>query len=178
MTVTVQRGMLEIRLFSMANEANFATKSRRNIGKKCHSKKCAPPLPDVSGRPREDTITTRDSGAHSLLPPVVSVLIVTLSYGARNVLSYTKHMMQNSLAFRDSPLIPLRRSPSLHQLLFSIFPQSLFPHFLRRTKEVTNAERAEKAKAEIARGGNRNYCPRGGGRCGKRRPSRSAARRG
>ena len=111
---------------TMANEANFATKSRRNIGKKCHSKKCAPPLPDVSGRPREDTITTRHSGAHSLLPPVVSVLIVTLSYGARNVLSYTRHMMQNSLAFRDSPIIPLRRSPSLHQLLGFFFP--FFPN--------------------------------------------------
>ena len=42
---------------------------------------------------------------------LVSVLIVGLSYGARNVLSYTKHMLQNCLAFRDSPIIPLRRSP-------------------------------------------------------------------
>ena len=42
---------------------------------------------------------------------IVSVLIVGLSYGARNVLSYTRGMMQNFLAFRDSPIIPLRRSP-------------------------------------------------------------------
>ena len=40
---------------------------------------------------------------------VVSVLIVGLSYGARNVLSYTRHRMQHFLAFRDSPIIPLRR---------------------------------------------------------------------
>ena len=47
-------------------------------------------------------------------PPdiLVSVLIIGLSYGARNVLSYTGHMMQSFLAFRDSPVIPLRRSPS------------------------------------------------------------------
>ena len=50
-------------------------------------------------------------------PPslVVSVLMVGLSYGARNVtmynvLSYARRMMQNSPAFRDSPIIPLRRS--------------------------------------------------------------------
>ena len=42
---------------------------------------------------------------------VVSVLIVGLSYGARNILSYTRHMMHNFLPFRDSPIIPLRRSP-------------------------------------------------------------------
>ena len=40
----------------------------------------------------------------------MSVLIVLelLSYGARNVLSYT---MLSFRAFRDSPIIPLRRSP-------------------------------------------------------------------
>ena len=43
--------------------------------------------------------------------PLVSVIIVGLSYGARNVLSYTRGMMQNFLEFRDSPLIPLRRWP-------------------------------------------------------------------
>ena len=35
-------------------------------------------------------------------PPLVSVLMVGLSYGARNVLSYTRHIRQNFLAFRDS----------------------------------------------------------------------------
>ena len=42
---------------------------------------------------------------------IVSVLIVGLFYGARNVLSYTRHKIQNVLAFIDSPIIPLRRSP-------------------------------------------------------------------
>ena len=42
---------------------------------------------------------------------IVSVLIVGPSYGARNVLSYTRRRIQNFLAFRDSPIIPLRRSP-------------------------------------------------------------------
>ena len=42
---------------------------------------------------------------------IVSVLIVGQSYGARNVLSYNQCMMQNFLAFRDSPIIPLGRSP-------------------------------------------------------------------
>ena len=32
----------------------------------------------------------------------MSVLIVGLSYGARNVLSYTRGMMQNCIAFRQS----------------------------------------------------------------------------
>ena len=49
----------------------------------------------------------KEEGANVL----VSVLIVGLSYGARNVLSYTRCMMQNFLAFRDSPIIPLGRSP-------------------------------------------------------------------
>ena len=48
---------------------------------------------------------------HSRRRPRVSVLTVGLSYGARNILSYTRHMMQNFLPFRDSPIIPLRRSP-------------------------------------------------------------------
>ena len=42
---------------------------------------------------------------------IVSILIVRLSYGARKVLSYTRHKMQNFLAFRDHPIIPLRCSP-------------------------------------------------------------------
>ena len=42
---------------------------------------------------------------------VVSILIVGLSCGARNVLSYTRHMVQNFLAFGDSPIISLGRSP-------------------------------------------------------------------
>ena len=43
---------------------------------------------------------------------LVSVLIVGLAYGARNVIpyTYTGCMMQHFLAFRDSPIIPLRRS--------------------------------------------------------------------
>ena len=40
----------------------------------------------------------------------MSVFIVGLSYGARNILLYTRRMMQNCLAFKDSPIIPLRRS--------------------------------------------------------------------
>ena len=47
----------------------------------------------------------RDRGAVRL----VSVLIVGLSYRARNVLSYTRHVM-HFLGFRDSPIILLRRS--------------------------------------------------------------------
>ena len=43
---------------------------------------------------------------------IVSVLIIGLSSaGARNILSYSRHMMQHFLASRDSPIIPLRRSP-------------------------------------------------------------------
>ena len=42
---------------------------------------------------------------------LVSVLIVGLSYGTRNVLSYTRCMMQHFLAFRDSPITLSRRSP-------------------------------------------------------------------
>ena len=41
----------------------------------------------------------------------MSVLIVGLSYGARSVLSCTRCMMHNFLAFRDNLIIPLRRSP-------------------------------------------------------------------
>ena len=41
----------------------------------------------------------------------MSVFIVGLSQGARNVLPYTKRMMQNFLSFRVCPIIELRRSP-------------------------------------------------------------------
>ena len=52
------------------------------------------------------------SAAHLLtFHPLVSVLIVGLSSGARNVPCYTRHIMQNFRTFRDSPVIPLRRSP-------------------------------------------------------------------
>ena len=70
-------------------------------------------------------------------------------------------------------ILPLSRSPSTQPLFFH-FSQSLFPHFLWRTDGWTDAERAEKAKAEMAGGENRNYRPRGGR---KQRPSKSAARR-
>ena len=50
----------------------------------------------------------RTDGKH-----LVSVLIVGLSYGARNVISYTRRLMQNFLACRDSPIIPLRRLPNI-----------------------------------------------------------------
>ena len=43
--------------------------------------------------------------------PQVSVLIVGLSYGTRNVVSYTTCTMKIFLSFRDRPFIPLRRSP-------------------------------------------------------------------
>ena len=39
---------------------------------------------------------------------ILSVFIVGLSYAARNVLSYLIPMMQNFLAFRDSPIIPYK----------------------------------------------------------------------
>ena len=39
---------------------------------------------------------------------LVSVLIVRLSYGAMNVLSYTRLMVQNFITFKDSLSIPLR----------------------------------------------------------------------
>ena len=45
--------------------------------------------------------------AHST--EIVSVLVVGLSYGARNVLSYTRCVMENFLSFRDGPIILLRR---------------------------------------------------------------------
>ena len=40
--------------------------------------------------------------------PLVSVFIIGLSYGSRNILSYTRCMRHKFLAFRDSPIIPLR----------------------------------------------------------------------
>ena len=64
----------------------------------------------------------------SFLPPhsTVSVLIVGLSYEARNVLSYTRRRMQNFLAFRDSPIIPLRRLPLVPSWTFWFLCFSLF----------------------------------------------------
>ena len=56
---------------------------------------------------------------------IVSVLIVGLSYRAMNVLSYTRCMMQNCLAFRDSPIIPLRHSSHVYYLVESTNPQLL-----------------------------------------------------
>ena len=53
-----------------------------------------------------------EEGNRLCVRSLVRVLIVTLSYGARNVLSFTRSKMTNFLAFRDSPIIPLRRSPS------------------------------------------------------------------
>ena len=47
----------------------------------------------------------------TLVARPVSVLIVGLSYGARNVLSYIRYMIQNVLAFKDGSNIPIRRSP-------------------------------------------------------------------
>ena len=49
----------------------------------------------------------------------MSVLIVGLSYGARNVLSYTRRTMQHFLAFRDSLIIPLKRSPQMSWSTFT-----------------------------------------------------------
>ena len=48
---------------------------------------------------------------------IVSVLILhrTILWSARNVLSYTRGIIQNFLAFRDSPIISLRRSISPSQ---------------------------------------------------------------
>ena len=41
----------------------------------------------------------------------MSVLMLVLSYGARNVASYTRRILQTLLAFQDSPIDPSRRSP-------------------------------------------------------------------
>ena len=43
---------------------------------------------------------------------LVRVLIVGLSHGDRNVLAYTRRMMQNFLSFRDNPILPLRCLPT------------------------------------------------------------------
>ena len=75
---------------------------------------------------------------------LVSVLIVGLSFGARNVLSYTRRMMQNFLAFRDSPIIPLRRSHTLIRYSPSI-PSVGTSHHINHTiisqgeRQMTNA---------------------------------------
>ena len=58
-----------------------------------------------------------EEGNRLCVRSLVRVLIVTLSYGARNVLSFTRSKMTNFLAFRDNPMITLRRSPSLPLLL-------------------------------------------------------------
>ena len=78
----------------------------------------------------------------------------------------------------DTITIPALGGPfilplALHQLslFFPFFPIA-FPTFPLENGR-TDAERAEKAKAEMAGGENRNYRPRGGR---KQRPSRSAAR--
>ena len=42
-----------------------------------------------------------------------SVLIVGLSYGARNVLSYSRYIIRNVLTFRDNIIIPLRCPPRM-----------------------------------------------------------------
>ena len=57
-----------------------------------------------------ETMTARDAIKFALgsWPKlIVSVLIVGQSYGARNVLSYNRCLMQNFLAFRDSPILNL-----------------------------------------------------------------------
>ena len=63
--------------------------------------------PDDERDERADRPTVKIQGAarekHAVtVTHVVSVLIV----GARNVLSDTRRMMQNFLAFRESPIIP------------------------------------------------------------------------
>ena len=63
-------------------------------------------------------------------------------------------------------------SLSIHSASFFPFFPIAFPTFPLENGR-TDAERAEKAKAEMAGGENRNYRPRGGR---KQRPSRSAAR--
>ena len=67
-------------------------------------------------------------------------------------------------------ILPLALPPST-QPLFPFFPIA-FPTFPLENGR-TDAERAEKAKAEMAGGENRNYRPRGGR---KQWPSRGAAR--
>ena len=50
---------------------------------------------------------------------LVSVLMVGLFYGTCH---YTKHVMQNFLTFRDSPIIPSRRSPTVNVTCNAMLP--------------------------------------------------------
>ena len=68
-----------------------------------------PPRPRVRRpRPSSDLVSPESSlGGHGVLVRyAVSVLMVGLSYGARNILSYAGHMTQIFLAFIGSPIIP------------------------------------------------------------------------
>ena len=67
---------------------------------------------------------------------VVSVLVAGLSCGVRDVLSYTRHRMQHFILFRDSPIIPLRRSP---QTVFLRSRSSFLVHSLSWMSQWTNA---------------------------------------
>lgn len=73
--------------------------------------------------------------------PEVSVLIVGLSYGVRNLLSYTRRRMQNFLAFRDSPIIPLRCSS---------------PAFLASRSKAPLNERFEQSEGRKSKYGSRD----------------------
>ena len=98
----------------------------------------------------------------------MSVLIVGLvCYRARNVLSYTRHIMQNYLAFRDSPIIPLRRSPCRRErwndgkLAFALSFLLLLPLAQKQQPDATirlatwkantNGRRGEKQPVQVCR---------------------------
>ena len=82
-------------------------------------------------------------------------------YGARNVLSYTRHMMANFLAFRDSPIIPLRRLPLLLFLLRSHryhFPQNAVARPKRNLRRQAATLMAVSVSIKV-RTNDRTFCP-------------------
>ena len=94
----------------------------------------------------------------------------TTCYRARNVLSYTsctRHIMQNYLAFRDSPIIPFRRSPCRRErwndgkLAFALSFLLLLPLAQKQQPDATirlatwkantNGRRGEKQPVQVCR---------------------------
>ena len=60
--------------------------------------------------PKMAILPSDDYCLMTIFLPCPEVVIISNTH-CRNILSYTRHMMQNFLAFRDSPILPLRRSP-------------------------------------------------------------------
>ena len=63
----------------------------------------------VLGSPPRRAVSFLFPRGYLYISTIGNVLMVGLSYGAGNVLSYTRCMMHNVPAFRDIPIIPLRR---------------------------------------------------------------------